>query len=288
MKKLMCLLLLLLLLVPGVSAHSPRIVDEADLLTAQEEAALEVESARIAEAYQIDVVILTVDSLGYKDPETFADDYYDSHDYGYGTSYSGVLLVLSMEYRDWTISTTGEGIYALTDYGIQALFSQMADDLAADRYYDGFCAYLSGLESYFEEYANGSPVDGPQYEYNGPGIYYPGTGEGVIHYDRQSLTDRLPGMLLLSLVIGGGVGAIAILVMRSGMNTAKSQSGAGNYVKSGLILRSQVDQYLYSNTHRVRRDNDSGPHHHPGGGGGGSRVHHSSSGRSHGGGHGKF
>ena len=279
MKRLTILLLVLWVLCCSVYAKDRHIVDEADLHSAAEELLLEQEASRIAEEYEIDVVILTVNTLGTQDPESYADDYYDNHDYGYGSTYSGVLFMLSMEYRDWAISTTGDGIYALTDYGIQKIFASVAPDLAQDNYYEAFSLYLKEVERYYEAYVAGTPIDGPSVPYDGPGTYIPGSGE----VPREHVD--IPGILLLSLGIGAVVGGIAILVMRSGMHTAKSQSGASSYTKKGLEVSLHQDMFLYSHTRRVRRDTDSSG---GSGSGGGSRVHRSSSGRSHGGGHGKF
>ena len=75
--------------------------------------------------------------------------------------------------------------------------------------------------------------------------------------------------LLVSLVIGAVVAGIVLSVMRSKMNTAKAQYGASNYLQEGSYhLNTQHDVYLYSNTTRVRRSQNSSS---GGGSGGGSR-----------------
>lgn len=285
MKKNILFLLMLALLLMPVSAKDRRIVDDADLLKPDQEAALSAIADRLSETYQIDIVILTVRSLEGLDPESFADSYYDTHDYGYGENHSGILFLLSMEYRDWAISTTGDGLFALTDYGVQEIFSYTAPYLANDQWYKAFSVYLENMEYYLKAFYQGKPVDGTQDPYDGPGSYIPPSGDKHAHYDKPLSWSDVPGMVMLSLGLGAAVGAIAILVMRRGMNTVRKQSGAGEYAPKGLQLTMHVDQYLYSNVRRVPRsdNNPSG-----GGSGGGSRVHIGSSGRSHGGGHGKF
>ena len=281
MKKLISLLLVLSLLSlsPAVSADQPKIVDEADLLTSSEEQALEARARAIVQKYGMDVVILTVDSTDGQFIESFADDYYDNNGYGLGSDYSGVLLMLAMNTREWAISTCGGGIYAVTDYGIQMLFSKIADDLSMGDYYSAFDRYLEELETYYEVYAAGDTLDGFAPEYDGPGSFEPGTG---IYYE-DSREFSISRVILTSLVIGAVVGAVALWIMRSGMKTAKRQSGAVSYLTNGSVhFLKRQDFYLYSRTSRTTKPQNNG------GSGNGSRVHRSSGGRRHGGGSGRF
>lgn len=290
MKKLTIYLLcaVLLLTLPfSVAAFSEKIVDDANLLSDSEEVALEQKAKTLVSKYQMDVVILTVWSLDGKSAQDYADDYYDTNGYGIGGDYSGLLLLLSMENRDWYISTCGETIYALTDYGIQSVFEEIAWYLSEDQYYYAFDEYLDQLDDYFAAYAQGEPVDGYKDPYDGPGSYYPGTYDDIVYYDDSEQGFVIP--LFISLAIGAAVGGIAILIMRSQMNTAVAQSGAQSYVQNGSYhLNQQQDVFLYQNITRIRRAESSsgsrgGSFH-----GGGSRIHTSSFGRRHGGGGGRF
>ena len=55
----------------------PKIMDEAGLLTEEERAELEERAQSIANAYGMDVVIVTNDSLDGKTATEYADDYFD-------------------------------------------------------------------------------------------------------------------------------------------------------------------------------------------------------------------
>ncbi|MDO4649296.1 MAG: TPM domain-containing protein, partial [Eubacteriales bacterium] len=90
-----------------VWAKSPHVVDDGNLISAEVEAELESRMEEISEEYQMDVVLVTTDSLYGKTAEAYADDYFDENGYGYGASYDGILFLISMEDRDWAISTTG-------------------------------------------------------------------------------------------------------------------------------------------------------------------------------------
>lgn len=285
-------LTMLLCLIPAAAAEMPKIVDDAGLLTQEEIDALEEKAQALTGSYDMDVVIVTVWSLDGKSSEAYADDYFDYNGYGIGEDHSGVLLLLSMEYRDWAISTCGETIYALTDYDIESVFSEIAGYLSEDEYYEAFNAYLDALEPYFQSYMDGDPIDGYIYDYDGPGSYEPGTQEDFVYYlpDNRQATGFTAKRLLISFVIGAAVAAVVIFVMRSQMNTAKPQDSASSYLKAGSYdLRRRQDIFLYSNvTKTYRSDNNNAGHGGGGSHGGGSSVHTSSSGSSHGGGHGKF
>lgn len=278
-RKLICLMLTLLLLCPVLTAFAVegRILDNADLLWNDEVAALEEKAKAITEEYGMDVVILTVYEYEGGSIEAFADDFYDVNGFGVGEDYSGVILVISMDDREWAISTCGEAIYAITDYGIQSLFEEMAWYLSDDDFYEGFDAYLNALPAYFYAYRQGKPIDGYVGGYDGPGSVEIGTKEEVVYYEKTPPYGLAP---VIGLVIAG----IAVLVMRSSMNTKRPQRSAVSYLNEETYdLRRQQDIFLYSQVTKVRRQSQNNS-----GGGGGSSVHHSSSGRSHGGGHGHF
>ena len=273
MKRWISLIICLLLLCPvlTVTAENARILDEANLLWSEEIQELEIRAGRIAEQYGMDVVILTVNSTNGTYIESFADDFYDQNGYGIGSNASGVLLVLAMDTREWAISTCGDAIYAITDFGIQSLFEDMAPYLSRDDYYSAFSVYLQVLPYYFEAYESGSPIDGWDGNYQGPGSVEIGTREDIVYYESK------PNYILAP-VIGLVLAGIVILFMRSAMNTKRPQRSAVDYIAQGSY---HLRRNHYSQVHKVRKQSQNN-------GGGGSSVHHSSGGRSHGGGHGRF
>ena len=118
-----------------------RVVDEADLLSTEEEGTLKARLDELSEKYEMDIVVLTVESVGDKTPEEYADDYYDYNGYGYGSNYDGLLLLVSMEEHDWHISTSGEAIDAFTDSNIETIGSLIADDLGDEKYFSAFSTF---------------------------------------------------------------------------------------------------------------------------------------------------
>lgn len=269
---LIAVLALFPVLVFSVSGTETRfVIDNADLLTDTEERVLEDGIARLMDNFQMDIVILTENSLNGARPQDYADDYYDQHGY----ADDGILFLLSMEERDWYIATCGDAIYVLTDYGIQQVGEAALPYLADGAYYDAFDCFLASLYDYFEAFYAGAPIDGYA-DYSGD--FYHGDQEEVVYYE-----EPFEPSFLIALMIGIAAGLITILVMRLSMNTKRPQRSAAVYLnKNSYRVTEHRDLFLYSNVSKVRRQQQTSSS------GGGSSVHRSSSGRSHGGGGGKF
>lgn len=276
MKKKLSLLLCILLLLPALilsaaAQQNDFVIDNADLFSDAEEANLENHISQLRSAYQMDIVILTEETLNGVRPQDHADDYYDAQGY----AEDGMLFLLSMAERDWYISTCGNAIYALTDYGIQAVTENVIPYLSEGNYYGAFEAFLQALPEYLEAFAAGIPIDGYA-DYSGD--YYHGDQEEIIYYEEPFVPS-----FEVALLAGIVVAAVSVLIMRLGMITIKRQHSARAYLnKNTYRLTGQRDMFLYSKVTKVRKPQNNTSS------GGGSSVHRSSSGRSHGGGGGKF
>ncbi len=147
----------------------PALVDECGLLSADEAEALSKRLVEIGTAYQCDVIIVTVPDLGYKTAEEYADDYFDYNGYGYGATPDetgktidgdGILLLLSMADRDFAIGTSGYGITAFTDYGIQTyLEPAFLPYLGNNDYSQGFRVFANDCEKLLRMARDGMPYD---------------------------------------------------------------------------------------------------------------------------------
>jgi uncharacterized protein len=180
-----------------------------------------------------------------------------------------------MEEREWYITTFGNAIYALTDYGLYEIDEIILPYLQTGNYFGAFDAFQQALPYYLDAYIAGDNIDG----------YVPEEDQYHGHTD-VVYEDEEPDVLS-SLIIGCGFGlvaaAIAVLIMRSSMNTKRAQHSAGDYLKSGSYnLRTNRDVFLYSQVTKQPRPQENSSS------SGGSGVHTSSSGRSHGGRGGKF
>lgn len=263
-------LLILPLYIPTARASDlpiPRIVDNADLLLDTEIDALERQSEQIREDLGMDAVIVTVNSLDGRSAKSYADSYFDDHDYGVGSERSGILLLIDMDSRQWYISTSGAARSAVPDDCVDELFDAMADDLSGGRYYNAFRAYLQALSGRLENQSGGQPV------IRDDDLYY----DHTYHISRSFSI----GDLLLPVVVGAFAGSIGLLILRGTMNTKRRKSSAGDYLRQGTYhLRVHRDLFLYNQITKVPRPKEtSGGSHHSSGGG------HSGG---HGGGGGRF
>ncbi len=147
----------------------PTLVDKEHLLTDSQAEALSQRLKEIGDAYRCDVVIVTVSTLGSKTSEAYADDFFDYNGYGYGAvpdengvtrDGDGILLLLSMEDRDFAVSTSGSAIRAFTDYGIQTYLEPLfLPYLSSNDYSGGFTAFANGCDDLLKYASEGVPYD---------------------------------------------------------------------------------------------------------------------------------
>ena len=260
--------------VPSMSytkANKPTVVDQVGILEPDQVTALSKRLAEIGEKYQCDVIVAVVDSLGRKTAEEYADDFFDYNGYGYGAvpnangttvNGDGVLLLLSMEDRDFAVSTSGYGITAFTDYGIQTdLEEAFLPYLKNNRWYEAFNAYADRCDWLLNTARKGKPYD-VGYRVNGVAV----------------AIAAIVGILLAFIPVGS---------MKRQLTDVHESTGANSYLRSDSYRITQNSDVLIG-TH-VARTVHVQPQRSSGGGfSGGSSTHTSSSGGSHGGHSGKF
>lgn len=124
---------------------APRVVDNADILTDEEEARLSDRISAVSEEIGKDVVIFTDDSSYGFSHAVYAADFYDFNGYGVGDDREGICLMICMETgnRGWWACCTGPDM----------------------------------MEKYTEEYAN--DIDDVLYEYMAAGDYADGIGDWI-------------------------------------------------------------------------------------------------------------
>ena len=146
-------------------------------------------------------------------------------------SENGILLLVAMQSRDWYILTVGQVHERIDDSYCDAIAERFLPDLSDGRYYQAFDTFLEYLTADLDD-------------------------------------DFTVAIMLIAAVAGLVVGLITILIMRSGMKTARPQRTATGYVNDGSFhLHNSFDFYLYSKVTRTPRPKSNSA----GGGGGGSR-----------------
>ncbi|MBR6407520.1 MAG: TPM domain-containing protein [Clostridia bacterium] len=136
-----------------------RLNDDASLLDSYERSSLLAKLDEISERQEMDIVIVTTDSTGDKTPTEYADDYYDYNGFGFGEDKDGILLLLSMDERDWAISTTGEAIQVFTDADQQDIVDRILPDLSGGDYYAAFDQFADICDEHITESKNALSYD---------------------------------------------------------------------------------------------------------------------------------
>ncbi len=241
------------------------IIDEADLLSEEEELYLTSLLESLAQEYSCEPSIVTLNSLSGVDIVSFADDFYDYNGYGYGANDDGLMLVVAMAESEWYISTHGYGKTAFTDYGLDTIGGAIVPYMSQGDFYGAFREFADQCDYYLSEARAGHPID----------IVYD-------YYYEDELEISPVALILIAFVIS----LIVTGVMRSSHKSVRPNGSAASYTVGGSFrLTSESDRFLYRNVHKTVRPKETSS---SGGRSGGSSSHRSSSGRSHGGRGGRF
>ena len=260
MKKILSLslvfLLVAVLLIPAFADKGPLLKDGIGCLSWEEAQQVSQKLEQVSDELNFDVVIVTTDNLQGKSITAFADDYFDYGGYGRGENYDGCVLVVyynGYSTERW-ISTSGYGIKALTDYGIQYIGKNVAPTMDNGDFATAFNDYADLCKELVVRARNGNALD--------------------VNSDKKEGNVAL--RIIVALVVGIIAGFVAINVVKSSYKPVRFKANAQDYLVNGsLQLTGSYDTFKYHNVTRTAIQSSSG---------GGSSTHTSSSGRTHGGG----
>lgn len=233
----------------GSDRDVPLMYDTAGLLSESERKSLDSKLEEISEERECEVAIVTVYSLGSKSPRDYADDFFDYNGYGYGENDDGILLLVSMEYSDWWVTTHGFAIKAFSDSDIDRMADEFLPYLGRGEYRKAFSTFADLCD---EELAKA----------------------------RADSAFFSVKRLVISLGVGVIFAFIITGIMKSQLKSVRYQPAASNYVrKDSININVRRDLFLFSRISRRPKPQSSSS---------GSSTHRSSSGRTHGGRGGKF
>ena len=238
------------------AASTPRVVDDADLFTDGQEAAMAVKIAAMREAYNMDFVVYTSPSAYGMEHNILAADFYQFNGYGVGDDFSGGVLLICMDPMDrgWFTATCGRYMDLYTSQANERLNARLQPWLVRGAEGESD-AYGQGVLQYLDDTATVM------------------SGKKVYNYTVPAVLAVIAFLL---------VGGITLGVERHKMKTVRQATDAEEYLVPGSFhLRRHRDFYLHRTVTRHRRESST-----KSGGGGGSFS--SSGGRSFGGGGGKF
>lgn len=254
----LCIAILAITMTIGVFASDEyyRLQDMAELLTEVENAEIMAKLDEVSEKHDMDITIITVETV--EEGLTVAEDAMEWYEYlAFDTN--GVMLYVSVEERDWYLLTSGYGITAITDAGVEYISEKFLDYLSDDDYAGAFNSYIQYVDEFVVQAKTGKPYDVgnmPKEPYN------------------------LVMSLVISIIIGYVISCIINGKWKSTLNSVAHNTRAADYVKQGTFnVTASRDLFLYRTIDRREKPEKEN---------GGSSTTKSSSGRTYGGGGGKF
>ena len=205
-------------------APDPMLVnDNADLLTSSEEQKLYKTLETLSRKHNIQISVLTVSDTGGEDAGSFIENVYDFLEYGYGSGHDGVLLMVSMDPREFRILSNGTANNAIGESEIEDITGDIKSDLSDGNYLDAFETYAEKCDYYIDGEKNGFPFD---------------FGKNI----------------LIALVVGVVAGLIVAFVLKGQLKSVRRQDKANVYVKPGTMhLTQSGDYFMYRTVSRTER-----------------------------------
>lgn len=285
-KQLLSLLLaaLLLLLLPAAALAAeaeaveseapaeeifPYVLDQAGLLSESQRATLLSRAAELCDAHGCAVYLVTVQDHTQFNPDVYeaAKGIFNYYALGYGAEKDGVILLLSMNERDYALAGHGSKGETICGYESSWLIEdEFLDNFRRDDWYGGFADYLDACDTQLTKLENGEDItagadiitgpDGTEYHsYNAPG---------------QSAGLPTPFKLGLVILVPLLIALIVCSAFKAQMKTAREKTTAEEYlVPRSMDLRIKEDVFTHRTVTRTRIESDSGSR----GGGGGSSFH---------------
>ena len=247
----------------------PYVLDQAGLLSDSRREALESRAAELSDAHGCALYIVTV-----QDHTQFNYDVYEAakgifnyYELGAGEEHDGVILLLSMQSRDYAFAGHGSKGETICGYESSWLIEdEFLDNFRQNDWYGGFADYLEACDAQLTKLERGEDISAGAEIITGPdGLEYHS-------YNAPGQSARMPTPVKLAIVIFVPLLAALIVcsVFKAQMKTAREKTTAEDYlVPHSMDLRVREDRFTHRTETRTRIESDSGSR----GGGGGSSFH---------------
>ena len=226
------------------------IFDLSDQLSYEEWAELEARAADISQRHGCGVYAAFVDDFteygGGNDVYKTTYQLYHASELGMGADRDGIIILLSMDDRDYAMFVYGDHAeYAFDRYGQKELEDAFLGYFGDNDWYGGVSHYLDTCDEYLTRAEEGKPV-------------------------RKNTLPMYIIVVAASCAIAGGI----CLMLKWKMKTVHQKAEANEYVAAGgLNLTKQYDRYTHTTETRRKvhddSDSDSGTSSCSGGGGSG-------------------
>lgn len=150
MKKIVILLLVFSLLFSSALAWGD-VVDNADILTDDQEAQITTRINELRRNNGQDFAFLSTDDFICFDPVEFGAFYWDQNGFGLGQDHSGVLVYLDMNIRMMVIITSGQALADIPDDKVDAILEAAMPFLQKGDYCGAVLLALKMADEYIED-----------------------------------------------------------------------------------------------------------------------------------------
>lgn len=209
------------------SSKPERLYDEAGLLSDSEKKNILEKLNSLSEQYGTDFIIATVNTLGPYSGSDFAEEYFDRFEYGFGETRNGVMLLISMQERDYRILSNGIVGDHIDDDIIDEIGDAIVSDLSYGNYYKAFDEFINKSEYHVNGVINGYPFN-------------------------------YVSSIIISILIGFVVALFAVGSMKSKLKTVKPVNEANSYLREGSLKLSRAnDRFLYATVSRSAKSSSS-------------------------------
>lgn len=250
--------------VPFNDPNAERVIDNADIFSDADEAAMRELIAEISAESSKDIVILTDTEAYGMEHRMLAADFYDFNGYGIGTGHDGIIIFICMDpmNRDWQTVTTGSVIDIYTEHVANKIDDSLYEYLSEGRYGEGVIDWIYNIRTLYSGEIS--------LEVSG---YDDGKAREITWLER----------LLFGAAVGAVVGIISLVIAWSRMKSvAKANTAERNLVDDSVRIHSNdmlINVSVSKDYSPLERDNNRSGGSSFGGFSGSSGTSHSGSGR---------
>ena len=168
---------------PPIAKYLARCIDAAGVLTAEEVALYDAQLRDLARRYDLDMVAAIIPTLEDMTAAAFAEYYYDTYGFGYGSTHDGLMLVICPQDKVAYIHTAGVADMSFSNRTCNYILKQMERSLNNGSINAAVETFLAQSETFLNITANDNA-----YVYDYAGVISGNTHSIALTFD--SLTDE--------------------------------------------------------------------------------------------------
>lgn len=217
----------------------PYVVDDADILSDEEERQLSDKIASIVDRYGIGYVAFTDNDLHGLSPEYYSSDFLHFNGYGTGSGYGAVVFFLCFDpdYRCWR-TTSINSCERIFNADITYEIDETIDSaVRSGDYFRAFMLHADYVDDLFYEISTTDNWTPASHNYK---------------YVRGEAKEDLPVMTILGagLIVGLIGGALRIVSLRNKMKIIPPRTANNYLIADSYVVRDRQCHYLYTTVTR--------------------------------------